>query len=90
VNDFIGSQGVGMVWPGPDRTRTNGYTEEFGIKLHGNDVVIALYENHASAMRILDHHRADLRKLNIPEEFWPILVSRTVETVVGSWRHHGE
>lgn len=90
MNDFIGAKGVGMVWPGPEKTRSVGLHEEWGIRFHDNDVVIAAYDSYAAARRTLDNHRDDLRKLNIPELYWPIMVSRTVETIVGSWRHTNE
>ena len=84
MNDFIGMGGVGTTWPGPKRVH---YDEEWGVMVHG-DTVIVSYDSYDAALRALEHHRTGLRKLNIPEEYWPILVSRTVETMHGSWRHH--
>lgn len=89
MNDFFERMGVGMIWPGPDRTKATDATEEWGVRVHGG-VVIVSYDSHDAALRALEHHRTGLRKMNIPEEYWPILVSRTVETSVGSWRHNGE
>jgi hypothetical protein len=89
MSDFFGQQGVGT-WPGPERTRPSGLHEEWGIKVHGNNAVILSYDSYASAIRTLTHQRKDLARLGIPEDYWPVLVSRTVETTVGSWRYHGE
>lgn len=90
MSDFIDGKGVGMVWPGPEKTRPAGIREEWGIKVHGNDAVVMTYDSYSAAMRTLTYQRTDLRKLGIPEQFWPILVSRTVETAVGSWRQCSE
>lgn len=64
--------------------------DEWAIQLHGDTVPVVLYDSYAAAKRTLDHHRTDLRKLNVPEEYWPVLISRSVETLAGSWRQHSD
>jgi hypothetical protein len=89
VNDFIAQQGIGT-WPGPDRFRPAGIRTEWGIQVHDNTATVVSYDSQDAALRTLEHYRKTLRALGIPEEYWPILLSRTVETTVGSWRYHGE
>jgi hypothetical protein len=87
VNDFIGQQGIGT-WPGPDRTRAAGIRTEWGIQVYDNAVAVVAYDSQDAALRALEHYRKTLRGLGIPEEYWPILLSREVETTVGAWRWH--
>jgi hypothetical protein len=89
MNDFIGSKGVGT-WPGPDRFRPAGTRIEWGIQTYNNATTVVSYDAQDAALRALEHYRKTLRALGIPEEYWPILLSREVETTVGSWRYHGE
>jgi len=84
VNDFISKQGIGT-WPGPGplpAVRT-----EWGIRVYDNATALVSYDSQDAALRALDHYRKTLRSLGIPEEYWPILLSRKVETTVGSWEH---
>ena len=60
---------------------------EWGIQYYGNAVAIASYDSHDAALRALNHHRQILRGMGIPEEYWPILLSRIIETTTGSWEH---
>jgi hypothetical protein len=93
VSDFIGSNGVGT-WPAPaggsvlgTGARPAANRSEYGIKHFGNDVVVMVYDNEGAALRTLTHQRADLKRMGIPETYWPVLVKRSVETITGSWRH---
>ena len=44
------------------------------------------YTTKDTAFLELDYIRRQLKDYGIPEEYWPILMEREVETVVGSWK----
>jgi len=93
VNDFIGMDGIGAVWPAPaggsvlgTGARPAAIRTEVGIQFHDNATVVMVYDNLNAAMRTLQHQRKDLARMGVPEEYWPVLVERIVETTVGSWK----
>ena len=89
----MGMSGVGTVWPAPTAggvmgtgARPADIRSEYGIQFHDNRAVVMIYDNEGAALRTLTHQRKDLLRMGIPEEYWPVMVKRTVETIVGSWK----
>lgn len=48
------------------------------------------FTSEGKALKELQVHRRHLRGLGIPEEHWPVLLERDVETVASSWRFRSE
>ena len=97
MNDFISMEGIGTTWPAPAGgsvlgvgARPAAIRSEYGIQFHDQAAVVMVYDNENAAMRTLQHQRADLKRMGIPPEYWPMLVQRTVETAVSNWFHPGE
>ena len=44
------------------------------------------YDSEGAARQELQYQRAWVARLGIPEEYWPVLMERDVETVATSWR----
>jgi hypothetical protein len=93
VSDFIGQQGVGT-WGAPHRSgygvlgasaKPPAVAVEYGIKNYSEDAPPYAYDNEGAALRALTHQRKELARFGVPEEFWPILLKRSVEIVTGSW-----
>lgn len=99
MSDFIGTEGVGTTWPPPQRSgygvlgasaKPPAVAIEYGIKNHSEKEPPWAYDNEGAALRALTHQRKELARYGIPEDYWPILVKRTVEVVTGSWEHMNE
>lgn len=58
---------------------------EFGIQNHGG-LVGEPYASEGQALHWLQHQRRELSGMGIPEEFHPVLVTRRIETITGSWK----
>lgn len=94
MSDFIDTKGIGTNWP-PASTaggvlgagaRPNATRVEWGIKHYSRDTIVLSYDNEGAALRALTHQCKELDRMGIPKEYWPVLVRRPVETVVGEWR----
>jgi hypothetical protein len=59
---------------------------EYGIAYSDGRVDDILYDSESEARSELVYKRRWLEKLSIPEEYWPVLMERTVETIASSWR----
>jgi hypothetical protein len=59
--------------------------QEYAI-VYSNGDVLGIYDSEAAAGRTLGHERKALDRMGVPEEYWPTLHIREVETTVGSWR----
>jgi hypothetical protein len=99
VSDFIGQEGVGATWPGPQRSgygvlgasaKPPAVAVEYGIKNHAQTEPPYAYDSLDASVRALTHQRKELARFGIPEDYWPILVKRSVEVVTGSWEHMDE
>lgn len=44
------------------------------------------YKKEGDALQALQFDRRHLKEYGIPEEYWPVLMERTVEIVSSSWR----
>ena len=49
-----------------------------------------VYSREGTALGDLEYLRKQLKGYGIPEEYWPVLMERTVETVASSWRIRSE
>lgn len=76
----FGKGGFAKVYVEPATERT-----EYAI-MYANGDIMGTYDTETSAARTLFHERAALGRMGVPEEYWPVLHSRVVETTVGSWR----
>lgn len=93
MSDFIGTNGIGT-WGAPASgggvlgasARPAANRTEYGIQFHDQATVVLVYDNEGAALRTLTHNCKELQRMGIPKEYWPILVRRSVETVVSDWR----
>lgn len=100
MSDFIGQEGVGTFgagygdWPPPQRSgygvlgasqKPPAVAVEYGVKNYAQTEPPYAYDSEDAALRALTHQRKELERYGVPEEFWPILLKRTVEVVTGSW-----
>lgn len=60
--------------------------KEWGIALADGSIEGVLYETEGEARQELQYKCVWLAKLGVPEEYWPVLMERDVETVATSWR----
>lgn len=67
--------------PVPLRTVT-----EYGFAFADGRIAEERYDSEGEARMELVYKRKWLENLGIPEEYWPVLMERTVETVASSWR----
>lgn len=58
---------------------------EWGIALADGSIGEVLYKSEGEARGELQYQRSWLAKLGVPEEYWPVLMVRTVENVATSW-----
>lgn len=59
---------------------------EYGIQFYNQGAVVLAYDNEGAALRALTHNCKELQRMGIPRDYWPVLVRRSVETVVSDWR----
>lgn len=59
--------------------------QEYAI-MYANGHVLGIYDSESAALRTLTHERTALGRMGVPEEYWPILGIREVETTVSSWK----
>ena len=86
MSDQFGNHVDGEIWvplkvPAPLKTAT-----EYGIAYADGRIDAVLYDSEGEARMELVYKRKWLENLSIPEEYWPVLMERTVETVASSWR----
>lgn len=87
ANDWLGSEGVGTVPPPAVPTPVPLTThKEWALALADGKVDEQRYTDEGTARQDLQCIRYDLKGYGIPEEYWPVLMERTVETVASSWR----
>jgi hypothetical protein len=81
-------------WPAPQRSgygvlgataKPPAVAVEYGIKNYSEAAPPYAYDNEGAALRALTHQRKELARFGVPEEFWPVLLKRSVEVVTGSW-----
>lgn len=98
MSDFIGQQGVGT-WGAPHRSgygvlgaseKPPAVAVEYGIKNFSQAEPAYAYDSEDAALRALTHQRKELSRFGIPEDYWPVLLRRSVEVVTGSWEHMSE
>lgn len=58
---------------------------EWGIALADGNIGEVLYKSEGEARGELQYQRSWLAKLGVPEEYWPVLMVRQVETIATSW-----
>jgi hypothetical protein len=49
-----------------------------------------IFTSEKTALLELEYLREKFREYGVPEEYWPILMERTIETVASSWMHRSE
>lgn len=59
--------------------------KEYAI-MYANGHVLGIYDSPTAASRTLFHERTALGRMGVPEEYWPVLGIREVETTVSSWK----
>lgn len=60
--------------------------QQWAIALADGTVGEVVFDSEGAARQELQYERAWLAKLAVPEEYHPVLMERTVETVAGSWK----
>lgn len=63
---------------------------EYAIAYAGGRVDAVHWDTVDEARAELMYQRSWLARLEIPEEYWPVLMERDVETVASSWRVRSE
>lgn len=61
-------------------------SKQWGIALADGTIGETLFDSEGAARRELQYERSWLAKLAVPEEYHPVLMERTVETVATSWK----
>lgn len=59
---------------------------EYGIAYADGRIDEVRYDSEGEARLELMYKRKWLGQLSVPEEYWPVLMERTVETVASGWR----
>ena len=78
---YVPSKAPRFPTPVPLKTAT-----EYGIAYADGRVSEERYDSEGEARLELVYKRKWLENLGIPEEYWPVLMERTVETVATGWR----
>jgi hypothetical protein len=84
ANDWISRPAIGFdMVPTPVPLTTH---KEWALALADGKVDEQRYTDEGTARQDLQCIRYDLKGYAIPEEYWPVLMERTVETVATSWK----
>lgn len=87
ANDWLGSEGVGTVPPPavPTPVPLDSY-KQWSFAHADGSIGGDRFRSEGAARQELQQLRDELKGYGIPEEYWPVLMERTVETVASSWR----
>lgn len=88
AKDWLGTAGVGTV-PPVSRRLTDVIIDsckEYALAHADGSINEDCYSNEGTARQELQYIRKQLKAYGVPEEYHPILMERTVETVAGSWK----
>jgi hypothetical protein len=64
--------------------------KEYTIAYANGSLCDTVWSSEGQALMELTKARRDLKEMGVPEEFHPVLMVRTREVVVGSWKPSGE
>jgi hypothetical protein len=70
-------------------SRVTGSFKEYAVA-YADGTLSMFFRDEQEALGALQDARDTLKSLGIPEEYHPVLMERTVETVYGSWQHRSE
>ena len=59
--------------------------QEYAI-MYPSRTILGTYDSPMAAWRTLAHERNALDRMGVPEEYWPVINVREVETTYGSWK----
>jgi hypothetical protein len=89
AKDWIDSVQLGAVKDGsqkPPMPHPLNSWSEWAIAYADGSVDEERYKDEGEARNVLQYMRRELKDYRVPEEYWPALMERTVETVATSWR----
>jgi hypothetical protein len=86
ARDWIGTVGVGTRPPAAPTPVPLETRKQWALAHADGSVNEERYTNEGTALQELTYIRKQLKEYGIPEEYHPVLMERTVETVATSWK----